>query len=153
MQEHKVSLEWNRQGKSFDYEKYSRDHAIIFGEGTRVCASASPEFHGNPSCLDPEQAFVSSLASCHMLTFLAIASKKGYIVESYRDQCAAQLGRNERRKPAVVKAILSPVVEFGAGKKPSQEEYETLHDRAHSACFIANSIAQCVKVTVHPTMT
>lgn len=152
MSKYHIGLEWDRGDTDFEYAHYSRDHAIVYGDNSRVCASASPDYYGNPSCLNPEQSFLAALAGCHMLTFLAIASKKGFVVDTYRDNCYAELGRNEHRKPAVVKAVLAPKVVFSGEKKPTEEDYHKLHDRAHDACFIANSIAQCVKVLVHPAI-
>ncbi|MBD3422601.1 MAG: OsmC family peroxiredoxin [Chitinivibrionales bacterium] len=151
MSEHSMQIEWKRGDTSFDYQSYTRDHAWII-EGNRVCASASPDFFGNPSCVDPEQAFVASLASCHMLTFLALASKKRFVVDTYKDNAVGVLGRNESRKPAVVSIELKPEVVFSGERIPNQEEFDALHDKAHDACFIANSIASCVKVSVNATL-
>jgi organic hydroperoxide reductase OsmC/OhrA len=87
-----------------------------------------------------------------MLTFLAIASKRGYVVNSYRDRAVGELGRNEQRRPAIVSVKLHPSVVFDKGHAPTEEQFSGLHDRAHDACFIANSIAQCVKVETMPEM-
>ncbi|MBD3322631.1 MAG: OsmC family peroxiredoxin [Chitinivibrionales bacterium] len=153
MSEHKIQIEWKRDSESFDYKSYTRDHTVAYGDSGSICASAAPDFLGNKNCLNPEQAFVTSMASCHMLTFLALASKKGFIVDRYADNAVAVLGRNDERKPAITNVKLAPFVRFSGEKVPSQEEYEKLHDQAHDLCFISNSVAQCVAVDVSPDMT
>jgi organic hydroperoxide reductase OsmC/OhrA len=152
MSKHRIQLAWQRGERGFAYDQYSRDHAIIYGNDSQVCASAAPEFHGNPSCLNPEQSFVASLASCHMLTFLALASKKHFTVDSYGDAASGVLGRTPERKPALTHVELHPHVVFSGQKVPSREQYEQLHQRAHELCFISNSVASCVEVTVSPEM-
>jgi organic hydroperoxide reductase OsmC/OhrA len=122
MSEHKIAIEWQRDSDDFEYKSYTRDHSVIYGNNMRICASAAPEYNGNPECFNPEQAFVTSLASCHMLTFLALASKKGFVVDSYRDDAVGVLGRNPDHKPAITKVELSPKVVFGQGAKPDNEE-------------------------------
>lgn len=153
MSEHVVSLEWARNTPDFNYDSYSRNHVVRFGGVGKVCGSAAPEFHGDPRCLDPEQAFLIALSSCHMLTFLAIASKKGFIVDKYTDDAVGELGTNKAGKMAVTMVRLQPKVVFSGGKNPSKGEYTSLHDRAHLGCIIANSIARCVQVIVNPTFT
>lgn len=150
MSEHAISLEWSRNTPDFNYDSYSRNHSIAFGTDGKVCGSAASEFHGDPNCLDPEQAFVMALASCHMLTFLAIACKKGFIVDRYDDKAAGELGKNQKGKTAVIKVELRPAVTFSGEKIPSEEEFKSLHDRAHQGCVVANSIASCVEVIVNP---
>lgn len=152
MSEYRIGIQWNRNGPDFQYTSYTRDHTITIGGGNRLCASAAPEYHGNGECLNPEQAFVTAMVSCHMLTFLAIASKKRYTVDSYRDTPVGILGRNEHRKPAIVKIEMTPYVVFGGEVYPTEEEHAILHERAHENCFIANSIAQCVKLDINPVM-
>lgn len=148
MSEHKIRLQWQRSSKDFDYRSYSRDHTVLYGNETAICASSAPEYYGNPECLNPEQAFVASLASCHMLTFLALASKKGFIVDRYRDEAVGILGRNPQGKHAIISVALRPAVTFGGEQIPSREQFDKLHEAAHDNCFIANSIASCVKVEV-----
>ncbi len=148
MSEHIVTLNWTLQTESFDYEAYNRTHSIDFEGHNRLCASAAPDFHGDPSCVNPEQSFVAALASCHMLTFLAIASKKRFVVTSYIDNAVGVLGKNEGGKIAITQIDLKPVVTFASGKAPEEEAFKQLHDRAHKGCFIANSVASCVKVAI-----
>ena len=149
MSEYKIRLEWERDSKDFGYDSYTRDHRITFGPTSSVCASAAPEYHGNAECMNPEQSFLAALASCHMLTFLAIASKKKFMVDSYRDDAFAVLGRNEQRKRAIVRAVLVPTVTFSGENLPDAEQFNAMHEKAHDACFIANSIAKCVHVEVN----
>ncbi|MBN1758870.1 MAG: OsmC family protein [Chitinispirillaceae bacterium] len=153
MSEHVVTLNWTLQTESFDYEAYNRTHSIDFEGHNRLCASAAPDFHGDPSCVNPEQSFVAALASCHMLTFLAIASKKKYVVTSYTDNAVGVLGKNAEGKIAITRINLTPAVTFASGKAPDQDTFHLLHDRAHKGCFIANSVASCVKVAVEGTFT
>jgi organic hydroperoxide reductase OsmC/OhrA len=152
MSEHTVTLSWQLTGDSFDYERYSRRHSVIFNGENSICASAAPEYNGDPTCVDPEQAFVSSLASCHMLTFLAIASKRNFIVSEYRDNASGGLGKNQANKIAVTKITLTPVVIFRKGHAPDREIFDRMMDQAHRGCFIANSIAHCVEVVVNAKM-
>jgi organic hydroperoxide reductase OsmC/OhrA len=152
MSQHTITLQWIRNTPDFNYSSYSRNHIIKYGEGSTICASSAPEYYGDPKCLDPEQAFVMSVSSCHMLTFLALTSKKGYIVDKYLDNAFGELGKNNLGKTAMVKIELSPEVYFSGENLPSLEKYFDLHTQAHKACFIANSIASCVKVIVNPKM-
>src|SRR5512133_3972039 len=108
MSEHLINLTWRLQTPTFDYDLYNRDHSIEFDGRNRICASAAPEFHGTPSCVNPEQAFVAALASCHMLTFLALASKKGFVVTSYDDSAVGVLGKNSSDKTAIIRIDLKP---------------------------------------------
>ena len=103
-------------------------------------ASAAPAYLGSESCVDPEEAFVASLSSCHMLTFLAIACKKQYVVDSYRDQAVGVLEKDGSGRLAIVRVNLRPQVRFGGEKTPTPEELAQMHDQAHHACFIANSV-------------
>ncbi len=152
MPKHTIALEWLRNTLDFNYDTYSRSHSIAFGTDGKVCGSAAPEFHGDPNCLDPEQAFVMALASCHMLTFLAIACKKGFIVDRYVDKAVGELGKNQQGKMAMTKVELRPEVVFSGIRIPTDEEFKMLHDRAHGGCIIANSVARCVEVIVRPTL-
>ena len=149
MSEHSISLTWKLDSVSFDYDVYSRDHAIIFGGDNRLCASAAPEFHGSMMCVNPEQAFVASLASCHMLTFLAIASKRRLVVTDYRDTAKGILGKNTAKKMAITTVTLEPVVIFKDGFAPDNDLYNRMHHQAHRGCFIANSIASCISVDIN----
>jgi organic hydroperoxide reductase OsmC/OhrA len=140
MSEHRVLLKWQRTSDDFAYEKYNRDHTWAFDGGVSVHASASPQYRGNPDCVDPEEALVAAISSCHMLSFLAIASMKKLVVDAYDDDAVGFLEKNAEGKLAVTRAILRPQVRFGGTTVPSAEELKALHDRAHHECFIANSV-------------
>ncbi len=126
MSEHKVSLTWKRGDKPFEYQKYSRDHTWKFDGGHDMQASAAPAYLGNPSLVDPEEAFVASLSSCQMLTFLAIANAEG--------------------KLAITRVTLRPRLKFSGEKQPTAQEIEQMNHAAHEQCFIANSVKTEVKV-------
>jgi len=152
MSEHKAAIQWKRETGNFDYDSYNREHKILFNETIEVKASAAEEFKGDPKCIDPEQALVASLSSCHMLTFLAIASKKNYIVDEYHDQAVGYMEKNKDGNFIVARAILYPQVQFSGEKIPSPEELEGLHASAHKYCVIANSIKTEVKVESEQTI-
>ena len=140
MCEHTVTVEWKRETADFAYESYNRDHDWVFDAGITVHASATPAYMGNERCVDPEEAFVASLSSCHMLTFLAIACKKRCTVDSYWDQAVGILGKDQTGRLAMAKVTLRPQVRFGGEKTPTPDELAQMHDQAHHTCFIANSV-------------
>ena len=140
MSEHKVNVQWARNGEDFSAESYNRDHAVTYESGIEIKASAAPAFHGNPDYVDPEEALVGALSSCHMLTFLAIAAKKRLTVDSYEDDAVGFLEKNGDGRMAVTRATLRPKVVWGGDKTPTSEEIEKIHEKAHQACFIANSV-------------
>jgi organic hydroperoxide reductase OsmC/OhrA len=140
MSEHTITVEWKRETPDFSYETYNRDHDWQFDAGVTVHASATPAYLGSDICVDPEEAFVASLSSCHMLTFLAIASRKRYVVDSYRDHAVGILAKDSAGNLAITKVTLRPEVRFSGKTLPTTEELRQLHDQAHHACFIANSV-------------
>jgi len=140
MSEHTVTIEWKRETPDFTYQSYNRDHDWTFDGGVTVRASAAPAYLGSESCVDPEEAFVASLSSCHMLTFLAIAAKKRFVVDGYRDRAVGVLDKDPSGRLAIVRVTLRPEVAFGGEKTPTPEELHVLHDQAHHGCFIANSV-------------
>ena len=146
MSEHRTSLQWARNGGPFARGNYSSSHEIRYSGGQTLTASPSPELGGDAAYADPEQLLLSALSSCHMLTFLAVAANRGYVVDSYSDDAVAVLGKNAEGKTAVTQATLSPKVVFSGDKKPTPDEYAKLHERAHAACFIANSTRTVVDV-------
>lgn len=93
MSEHSATVAWRRTSASFDYEAYNRDHSWSFDAGVQVRASAAPAFHGDLDCVDPEEAYVAALSGCHMLTFLAVASRKRLIVDTYEDHATGSWRR------------------------------------------------------------
>lgn len=140
MSEHIATLTWNRGETSFKYQDYSRNHTWDFGHGVTVTASAAAQFRGDETQIDPEQAFVASLASCHMLTFLAIASMGKITVDSYTDRAVGHLGKNDAGKFVITKVDLYPKITFADGHQPDHETLEQLHHKAHADCFLANSV-------------
>jgi organic hydroperoxide reductase OsmC/OhrA len=146
MSEHRVNLEWKRGTDPFSYESYSRDHAWILEGGARVPASAAPAYRGNPAYVNPEDALVAALSSCHMLTFLAIAAKKQFVIDRYDDNAIGFLEKNAKGKLALTRLILRPRIVFGGPNTPTQEQIRSLHERAHRECFIANSVTTVVMV-------
>jgi organic hydroperoxide reductase OsmC/OhrA len=149
MSEHIVTVEWRRETPGFEYPTYNREHDWKFDAGITIRASATPAYQGDPNCVDPEEAFVASLSSCHMLTFLAIACKKRYTVDGYVDQAVGILGKNEAGKLAMTRVTLRPLVKFGGDKTPTPLELVEMHSQAHHACFIASSVKTEVLVEPH----
>jgi organic hydroperoxide reductase OsmC/OhrA len=145
MSEHKANIKWSRGGKDFTYKTYSRDHVWSMN-GNEIPASATTAYLGNPNRVDPEAALVAALSSCHMLTFLALAANKGFVVDSYEDAAVGHLEKNAQGKFAVTRVELHPKIAFGGAKQPAAAELDALHEKAHKECFIANSVITDVKV-------
>ena len=148
MSEYRVSVSWRRTSAGFTYDEYNREHTWSFDAGIQVQASAAPAFRGKTDCVDPEEAFVASLSSCHMLTFLAIASRKRLVVDSYEDDAVGFMEKNSQGKLAVTRVVLRPRIRFSGSEIPSGELLMKLHDQSHHDCFIANSVL--TTVTVEP---
>ena len=146
MSEHKATIQWGRNGTDFGYKSYSRDHVWRFDNGIEVPGSAAPAYLGNPQRIDPETAFVAALSSCHMLTFLALASNKGFVVDSYEDGAVGHLEKNAAGKLAVTRVELHPKIIYSGAKLPTSADLEWLHDKAHRECFIANSVTTDIHV-------
>jgi organic hydroperoxide reductase OsmC/OhrA len=146
MSEHRSHVRWNRGGHEFTYEAYSRDHTWGFEGGSEVAASAAPKFGGNTELVDPEEAFVAALSSCHMLTFLAIAARKRLVVENYDDEAMGVMEKNEDGRLAVTRVVLRPRIEWGGDKTPTSEQIDHIHHLAHEQCFIANSVRTNVSI-------
>jgi organic hydroperoxide reductase OsmC/OhrA len=146
MSEHKITLAWNRGDAPFEYQKYPRDHSWRFDGGHVMQASAAPAYLGNPKNVDPEEAFVASLYSCHMLTFLAVACKKKFVLDEYTDEAVGHMEKNENGKLAITRVELHPTLKFSGDKQPTAAELDEMHHFAHTECFIANSVK--TKVTV-----
>lgn len=144
MSEHTATVVWQRGDQAFTDNAYSRAHRWLFDGGATIEASAAPDVVPLPMSVaenvDPEEAFVASLASCHMLFFLSLAAKRGYIVDSYTDAALGYTGKNAEGRIAVTKVILEPKVSFVGDAVPTAGELEKLHHRAHDLCFIANSV-------------
>jgi organic hydroperoxide reductase OsmC/OhrA len=146
-----VTIFWQKNlNEVFVDNKYSRLHTWKFDGGIELAASSSPHVVplplSNESAVDPEEAFIASLSSCHMLWFLSIAAGRNYIVESYEDNAEGILGKDEDGKLAMTKVTLKPRVVFDNTTTPSPEQVDELHHLAHEKCFIANSVK--TKITI-----
>lgn len=150
MSEHKATIRWQRTGADFLKGQYSREHTWTFDGGATVPASSAlssvPFPYSNPAHVDPEEALVASVSSCHMLTFLFLASRKGFQIDSYSDEAVGTMTKNENGVPWVSAIRLNPKIGYGGEKRPSHEEETQLHHAAHEQCFIANSIKSEVSV-------
>jgi organic hydroperoxide reductase OsmC/OhrA len=148
---HTALVSWNRRKAPFVEQNYSREHVWQFDGGTVVPASASPflipPHLSRVDAVDPEEAFVAALSSCHMLWFLSLASKEGHVVESYSDSASGHLQLDADGRGRITKVTLQPQVEF-SGVSVSQVALMALHERAHSMCFLAASV-KC-EVVVEP---
>jgi organic hydroperoxide reductase OsmC/OhrA len=144
MSEHKATISWKRTSDDFLKGKYSREHTWTFDGGAVVQATPSPTVvpvpYSNPAFVDPEEAFVASLSSCHMLTFLYLAGRQGFQVDSYDDAAVGLMTKNDRGVPWVSTVTLSPRIAYGGAKRPTASEEEHLHHQSHEQCFIANSV-------------
>lgn len=139
-------INWKRT-KDFSYDQFNRSHDLIFSGPQTLNNSAAPEYLGDANMANPEELLASALGSCHMLTFLAVASKSGYIVEEYSDSPIAILDKNENGRLSITEIELTPLIKFSGVKTPTEEQLHSLHDKAHRNCFIANSIN--TKVTIN----
>ena len=144
MSKYTATIKWQRGDEGFLDDNYSRGHVWEFDGGASVPASASPHIVPLPKSVaenvDPEEAFVASLSSCHMLFFLSIAVKKGYIVDSYTDCAIGHMARNDQGKFAMTRVILRPKVVFSGDEQPTTEQLKNMHSQSHEQCFIANSV-------------
>ncbi len=152
MSEYLASIQWKRNQDNFTDNRYNRQHLWKFDGGVEVPASASPHVvsvpYSNPACVDPEEAFVASLSSCHMLWFLSIAAKRNFVVESYTDDAVGIMDKNEDGKIAITKVYLRPDVKFSGENLPTFKDVEAIHQEAHHSCFLANSVKTEVIVEV-----
>ena len=144
MSEYVATIRWQRGNQDFTDSKYSRGHEWVFDGGMSVAASASPDIVPLPMSVaenvDPEEAIVASLSSCHMLFFLDIAAKSGYVVDEYTDAAIGRMEKNTEGKTAITKVLLRPSATFSGARIPDPGEIEHMHHRAHELCFIANSV-------------
>lgn len=146
MAQHTSTVVWQREQvpqAPFTDHRYSRSHTWHFDGGAVVNASSSPHVvplpYSDPAGVDPEEAFVASLSSCHMLWFLDLAARAGWVVDRYRDEALGVMARNAEGQVAMTRVTLRPAVQFAA-QQPTPAELQDLHHRAHAACYIANSV-------------
>ena len=144
MSEHTATIHWARPSADFCSGKYSREHTWSFDGGLTVQASPSPHVvpapWSNPAHVDPEEAYVASISSCHMLTYLWVASRAGYAVTSYEDRAVGVMTRNEAGVPWVSRITLRVRIAYDDARRPTAAEEERLHHDAHVQCFISNSV-------------
>lgn len=148
MTEYTAQVHWQRQQQSFTDQRYSRRHQWRFDGGQEVPGSSSPHSvplpWSDPAAVDPEEALVAAVSSCHMLWFLALAAKAGFVVDDYRDEASGTMARNAEGRMAITLVTLRPAVRF-AGTPPTAEAFLHLHHEAHEACYIANSVKSEVR--------
>ncbi len=145
MSEYFAKVQWKKDpSENFIDNQYSRGHEWLFDGGVTVAASSSPHIVPLPYSVeenvDPEEAFIASLSSCHMLFFLSIAAKRKYIVDSYEDNAVGVMEKDKNGKMAMTQVILKPYVNFSGDRVPTMEQLEKLHHQSHEQCFIANSV-------------
>ncbi|MBR7781707.1 OsmC family protein [Undibacterium luofuense] len=154
MSQHLASIVWQRGEQVFSDNQYSRAHEWQFDGGLRVPASSAPSSVPLPMSVaenvDPEEAVVAALASCHMLFFLAFACKKGYIVDQYEDHPVGTMEKNERNRLYLANIVLQPKVTFSGDNQPDQATITALHELSHDHCYIANSLK--ASVTIQPVV-
>ncbi len=146
MSDHFAEVEWHNATHQENASTYTRDHTVTLENGQVIANSSAPAFLGNASMANPETLLIAALASCHMLTFLAIASKRGFQVSLYQDKAVGTLGKNSEGRMAITHCTLNPKIEFLGEISPSQEELKKFHESSHRNCFIANSLS--VKVDI-----
>ena len=151
MSSYTATIRWSRKGEGEDFAKgrYSRAHEWAFDGGVTFPAGPSPhivpEPWGNPAAVDPEEAFVASLSSCHMLFFVDFARRAGFVVDSYVDEAEGVLGKRDDGRMAMARVTLHPQISW-SGDAPDADALAELHHKAHEACFIANSVTTEVTI-------
>jgi len=150
MSRHTASVAWSRGDARFIDNRYSRRHVWRFDGGVEVPASSSPHTvplpRSDPQAVDPEEAFVASLSSCHMLWFLSIAAKRGFRIDAYTDEAEGFLEKDADGRMAMTRVVLRPRITFDANNTPSAADIAAMHDEAHEKCFIANSVRTVVEI-------
>ena len=157
---HTARIVWERGEQPFTDNRYSRRHDWSFDGGLTVAGSSSPQVvpppASDPAAIDPEEAFVASLSSCHMLWFLSIAASRGYCVDSYVDRAIGIMGPNEEGRQAITRVTLRPEAVFSGPRTPSRSDIDAMHTQAHDECFIASSVrtrVECEPVHAPPAST
>ena len=148
MSEHRAIIRWSRGETGFKYREYTRNHDWEFPNGLIVNASATRQFLGDPDQVDPEEAFVASLSSCHMLTLLAICAHKQMVVNSYVEHAVGFMNKNLNGKLAITQVELHPQIQFSEETNLDRESLIQLHDAAHHECFLANSVTTEIKTII-----
>jgi organic hydroperoxide reductase OsmC/OhrA len=143
-----ANVQWSRGEQVFVDNRYSRAHQIQFDGGVKLAASSSPHVvpvpYSDIAAVDPEEMFVASISSCHMLWFLSIAAKAGFIVDTYTDDAEGKMEKNFSNKLIMSQVILKPHAVFSGHQLPSVTDIIQMHHQAHDECFIANSVKTTV---------
>ena len=144
MAQYTVETRWLRGDQDFSGNRYSRRHTLRFDAGFDIAGSSSPHVvpvpYSDASAVDPEELFVASLSSCHMLWFLSIAAKRKFVVDSYQDVAVGVMEKNAQGRLAMSVVTLRPEVHFSGSKLPTRVVLDQMHHEAHEECFIANSV-------------
>ena len=153
MSEYGAVIRWNRgKDEIFSDNQYSRGHMWEFDGGVKVPASSSPHVVPLPYSVeenvDPEEAFIAALSSCHMLVFLSIAAKRNYVIEEYVDDAVGVLEEDSEGVTSVTQVTLRPKVVFSGDKQPTYQQLEKLHHLSHQHCFIANSVKTVITTEI-----
>lgn len=143
--DYSAEVRWQRGAtETFTDQRYSRGHQWTFDGGVEVPASSSPSVVPLPysvaAAVDPEEAFVASLSSCHMLFFLSYAAQQGFIVEQYVDKAVGTMGPDEQGRIVMLGIVLHPQIRWGGARQPEAQQIAALHERSHHDCFLANSV-------------
>ena len=150
MSEHFATIRWSRGEAAFHSGRYSRVHEWQFDGGAVVPASASPHVvpapWSDPAKVDPEEAYIAALSSCHMLWFLSLAAARGFVVDSYADEAIGHMREIAPKRLAIAQVTLRPQIVFAAEHAASPEQIDELHHAAHDRCFLANSVKTEIRV-------
>jgi len=152
MHSYTAKVFWERGDQAFTDDTYSRGHIWEFDGGLVVPASASPDIVPLPQSIaenvDPEEAFIASLSSCHMLFFLALAAKRGIVVDKYLDTATGTMEQDDRGRTSITKVVLRPDAMYSGENIPNMDAVQKIHEQAHQLCFIANSVRSAVVIEV-----
>jgi len=147
---HTATIRWRRGDGDFATGHYSRRHEWHFDGGMIVAASPSPQVvpapWSDPAGVDPEEAFVAAISSCHMLWFLSLAAERGFVVDRYEDEAVGTMARIAPQRQAITEVVLRPRIQFAVGHVPDARALDALHEDAHERCFIANSVKTAIRV-------
>ena len=146
-----ATVKWQRRDDAFVGGRYSRAHEWHFDGGAVVPGSSSPLSvplpYSDAQAVDPEEALVAAISSCHMLFFLGFAAKRRWLIDGYVDDAVGFMEHDAQGRMAMTRVVLRPRIEF-AGEAPAQNDIDALHHEAHEACYIANSVK--AEITVEP---
>jgi len=150
MTEHFATVTWQRGDDDFRRGRYSRRHRWRFDGGAEVAASASPHVvpapWSDPAGVDPEEAYVAALSSCHMLWFLSLAAAQGFVVDSYEDAAVGHMRETAPQRVIIAQVVLRPRIAFDPAHPATPQQVEALHHAAHERCFLANSVKTEIRI-------